>query len=229
MKFRKSTTLVGFKPLSGEVLHGRAGGKVKLREKKLADVRNDYRWQSDPELTRLDAAPMLTMPFSVYLLDYAAEIHRPKLNKYPLAVETLDGRHIGNCTCYDIDEKKGEAQLGILIGDRDYWDKGYGADTVNTMVDHVFQTTGLHRLYLKTLDRNLRAQKCFQKCGFKPCGYLNRNGHNFLLMELKREQWEKQHNKSRGKVLEGRSPSSKFFPLSCPSMKDLARRGGHRG
>jgi len=196
MRFRKSTTLAGFKPLKGDVLQGRTESKVRLREKKMGDVRNDYKWQSDSELAKLDAAPTLNLSFSVYLLDYATEIHRPKFNKYPLAVETLECRHIGNCTCYDIDEKKGEAQFGIMIGDRDYWDMGYGTDAVTTMTDHAFQTTSLHRLYLKTLDWNLRAQKCFTKCGFTPCGEMNRNGNIFLLMELKREQWEKQHNSS---------------------------------
>jgi len=191
MKLRKSSTLAGFKPLRNNILQGRTGSKVKLREKKLSDVRNDYRWQSDLELARLDAAPVLMMSFSIYLLDYATALHHSTFNRYPLAVETLDGKHIGNCTCYDIDEKKGEAQLGIMIGERDYWDNGYGADAVNTMVDHVFQTTSLHRLYLKTLDWNQRAQKCFTRCGFTPCGYLKRNSHNFVLMELTRESWEK--------------------------------------
>ncbi len=191
MKLRKSSTLAGFKPLRNNILQGRTGSKVKLREKKLSDVRNDYRWQSDLELARLDAAPVLMMSFSIYLLDYATTLHHSTFNRYPLAVETLDGKHIGNCTCYDIDEKKGEAQLGIMIGERDYWDNGYGADAVNTMVDHVFRTTSLHRLYLKTLDWNQRAQKCFTRCGFTPCGYLKRDGNNFVLMELKREQWEK--------------------------------------
>lgn len=195
MKLRRSTALAGFKPLKGEMI---TGSKVKLREKKLADARNDFRWQTDPELTRLDAAPTLISSFAIYLLDYATEIHRPKFNKYPLAVETLDGRHIGNCTFYDIDEKKGEAQLGIMIGDRDYWDRGYGTDTVSTMVDHVFHTTGFHRLYLKTLDWNQRAQKCFQKCGFTLCGHMKRDGHAFVLMELKREQWERQRGGHKG-------------------------------
>jgi RimJ/RimL family protein N-acetyltransferase len=191
MKLRKSSTLAGFKKLRGRVLRGRTGSKVKLREKKLSDVRNDFRWQSDPELARLDAAPALTMSFSIYLLDYATALHQSNSYRFPLAVETLDGKHIGNCTCYDIDEKKGEAQLGIMIGNRNYWDKGYGADAVNTMVDYVFQTTGLHRLYLKTLDWNQRAQKCFAKCGFIPYGHLKRDGYNFVLMELKKEHWGK--------------------------------------
>jgi RimJ/RimL family protein N-acetyltransferase len=188
MKLRKSSTLAGFRPLRGNRI---LGSKTRLREKRFTDVRNDYRWQSDPELARLDAAPVFVTPFSLYILDYAAAIHQAGNNKYPLAIETLEGKHIGNCTCYDIDEKKGEAQLGIMIGNRDYWDRGYGADAFKAMVDHVFRTTSLNRLYLKTLEWNVRAQKCFSKCGFTPCGNLRRNGYHFLLMELKREEWEK--------------------------------------
>jgi RimJ/RimL family protein N-acetyltransferase len=187
MKLGKNSTLAGFKPLRGGSIRGR---KTTLREKKLSDVRNDYRWQSDPELARLDAAKVLVMPFSLYLLEYAAALHQSYPNRYPLAIETHDGRHIGNFTCYDIDEKKGDAQLGIIIGDRDYWDKGYGTDAVKTMVDHVFRTTRLNRLYLKTLDWNLRAQKCFVRCGFAPFGHLHRNSYDFTLMELKRRDWE---------------------------------------
>ncbi len=189
MKLGKSTTQAGFKPLHSGII---SGNKTRLREKKLSDVRNDYRWQADPDLARLDAAPVLIKSFSLYLLDYATALHQSHSNRYPLAIDTLDGKHIGNCTCYDIDEKKGEAQLGVIIGNRECWDKGYGADAVDTLVDHVFRTTQIRRLYLKTLDWNLRAQKCFAKCGFAPFGHLRRNGYDFTLMEMKREQWESQ-------------------------------------
>jgi ribosomal-protein-alanine N-acetyltransferase len=170
------------------------GSKVRLRLKKLSDVRNDYRWQSDPELARLDAAPVLKASLPVYLLDYTDWIYKPGPSRYPLAIETLDGKHIGNCTCYDIDADKSEAQLGIMIGERDYWDTGYGTDAVRTLANHVFLNTGLQRIYLKTLDWNLRAQKCFENCGFTPCGHLHRNGNDFVIMELRREQWQKKHN-----------------------------------
>jgi RimJ/RimL family protein N-acetyltransferase len=186
MKILKSKTTAGFKPLRGQTLKGK---KVRLREKKLTDVRNDYRWQSDPELAKFDAVP--AMPFPVYLLDYTAEIQKSRPNRFPLAIEDLDGKHIGNCTCYEIDEKKGEAQFGIMIGDHNYQGKGYGCDAICAVIDHVFRTTKLYRLYLKTLDWNLRAQKCFIKCGFAHYGQLKHNGYTFLLMELKREQWEK--------------------------------------
>ena len=190
MIFRKSSSLARLKPLRGNIIIGQ---KIRLREKKLSDVRNDYRWQSDPELAKLDAAPTLEMSFAIYLLDYSSVLNRRDA-RYPLAIETLEGKHIGNCTCYDINEKKSEAQLGIMVGDKDYWDKGYGADAVNTLVDYVFENSSLNRLYLKTLDWNQRARRCFAKCGFTDCGKLKQNGHNFVLMELKREQWEKTQN-----------------------------------
>ncbi|MBN1161208.1 MAG: GNAT family N-acetyltransferase [Dehalococcoidales bacterium] len=190
MKFRKTDKLAGLKPLHSSIITGK---KTRLREKKLSDVRNDYRWQSDPELSRLDAAPVLEMSFAIYLLDYSSVLSR-RDTRFPLAIDTLEGRHIGNCTCYDIDEKKGEAQVGIMIGDRDYWDKGYGNDAVNTLVDHVFRNSSLDRLYLKTLDWNKRAHRCFEKCGFTDCGQLKHSGHNFILMELKREKWEKRQD-----------------------------------
>lgn len=187
MRLGRSSSLAGFKSLRGSTISGR---KIRLREKKLSDVRNDYRWQADSELARLDAAPVLIQSFSLYLLDYATSLHQSQLNRFPLAVETLAGKHIGNCTFYDIDEKKGDAQLGIMIGNRDYWDKGYGADCVKAMVDHAFRSTKIRRLYLKTLDWNARAQKCFSHCGFTPFGHLRRNSYDFTLMEFRREQWE---------------------------------------
>jgi [ribosomal protein S5]-alanine N-acetyltransferase len=188
MKFLKNKSLSGFSDLRGRTI---TGNKVRLREKKPEDVRDDYRWQSDPELARLDAAPPLAMSFHISLVDYSEEMQRPRNNRFPLAIETLDGKHIGNCTFYDIDEKKGEAQLGIMIGDRDYWDKDYGRDAVCAMVDYAFSKAGINRLYLKTLDWNLRAQNCFARCGFNLLGHMRRNGYDFTLMELKREQWEK--------------------------------------
>ncbi len=168
------------------------GNKVKLREKRLSDAQNDYGWQTDAELAGLDATPVLPVSLPEYVLDYDNHLHYATPGRHSFAVETIDGKHIGNCTCYDINEARGEAQLGIVIGDRDYWDKGYGTDAMTNLVNYIFLHTDLKRLYLKTLDWNLRAQKSFQKCGFTPYGHLNQDGYNFVVMELYRKQWGKQ-------------------------------------
>jgi RimJ/RimL family protein N-acetyltransferase len=188
MKLWKRTDFIGLKPLNGNIIIGK---KTRLREKKLSDVRDDYQWQVDPELSDLDASPTLDISFSAYLLDYSSAIHRKNRHRFPLAIETLDGKHIGNCTCYDINTRKGEAQVGIMIGDKDYWDYGYGADAVNTLVNHIYTNTSFNRLYLKTLDWNKRAQKCFNNCGFTQYGTLKRDGYSFILMELTKENWAK--------------------------------------
>jgi RimJ/RimL family protein N-acetyltransferase len=173
------------------------GSKVRLREKRLADAPDDYAWQTDPELAQLDAAPLLTISFQQYLSDYTRELRYPSLTRQQFAIETLDSKHIGNCSYYGINKTKGEAELGIMIGNRDYWDKGYGTNAVTTLVNYIFQRTKLNRIYLKTLDTNTRAQKCFKKCGFTPYRHLNKDGYNFVLMELHRKQWLQQQAKAR--------------------------------
>ena len=166
------------------------GSKVIVCHKGLADAPDDYAWQTDPELARLDAALLLTATFAQYLSDYTSELHYPSSIRHHFAIETLEGRHIGNCVYYDINETKGEAQLGIIIGDRDYWDKDYGADAVAALVNYIFRQTSLRRIYLKTLDWNGRSQKCFKKCGFTPYGHLVKDGFSFVFMEIYREQWK---------------------------------------
>jgi len=164
------------------------GSKIKLRDKRLADALDDYTWRVDPELAQLDAAPPLTITFSQYLSEYTSELRYFSLIRHSFSIQTLDGKHIGNCVYYDINEAKGEAELGIMIGNRDYWDKGYGVDAVTALLDHIFRRTNLNRIYLKTLESNCRAQKCFQKCGFTPYGHFSRDGYRFVLMELNRQQ-----------------------------------------
>ncbi len=171
------------------------GSKVILRDKRLADAQDDYTWQTDPELAQLDAAPLLAITFSQYLSDYASELCYSSPTRHRFAIETLDGKHIGNCAYYDIKETKGEAELGIMIGNRDYWDNGYGADAVATLVSYIFRQANLKRIYLKTLGSNRRAQRCFKKCGFILYGHLIRDGFSFVLMELHRRQWQKQQGK----------------------------------
>ncbi len=167
------------------------GNKVTLREKRLADARNDYSWETDPELAELDAAIPVNAAFSQYLADYASELRYPPPTSRRFAIETLDGKHIGNCAYYNINETNGEAELGIMIGNRDYWNQGYGTDAVATLLNHIFSQTTFNRVYLKTLETNIRAHQCFRKSGFAPCGHLLKDGHHFLRMEIVRHQWQK--------------------------------------
>ena len=166
------------------------GQKVVLREKRLSDASNDYAWRVDEELAHLDAAAPIRMSYDEYLRMYEDEIRYPTPWSRRIAIETLDGKQIGNCMYYDIDHINAKAELGILIGDREYWSHGYGTDAVNTLLAHIFTSTPLRRIYLHTLDWNIRAQKSFAKSGFLPVKSVRRNGLAFLFMEITRERWE---------------------------------------
>ena len=161
-----------------------------LRDKRIEDTEQDYQWRVDEELAALDATTPLRMPYASYIRLIEDELRHPVPWSKRFAIETHEGKLIGNCMYYDIDTAKGQAELGILIGDRDYWSRGYGTDVVNTLVGHVFTTTTLKRIYLHTLTWNLRAQKSFAKCGFVALREVRRSGYDFLLMELLRDRWE---------------------------------------
>jgi len=171
------------------------GKKIVLREKRLGDAPLDYAWREDPELARFDATFPIKMPFADYVVAYAEELNLSTPTRLRFAIEDLEGKHIGNCMLYDIDEKKGEAEMGIMIGDRRYWGKSYGTDVVTTLLDYVFENTSLQRIYLNTLDWNIRAQRCFEKCGFRRRGRSFRDAHTFVVMEVYRDEYLKRRER----------------------------------
>jgi RimJ/RimL family protein N-acetyltransferase len=172
------------------------GKKVIIRPKTITDAGNDYRWQTDPELSALDAMIPTTMSYREFYREYLDWLRHPYAGRITFGVDTPEGKHIGNCVYYNIDELNRETEIGIMIGDRDYWDKGYGADVISTLVDYVFSLQKFDRVYLKTLEYNSRAQKCFEKCGLTPCGHRAQDGYHFLLMDLDYATWQASKNQT---------------------------------
>lgn len=160
-----------------------------LRQKRASDAEADYAWRTDPELARLDATTPLRMSLREYVRYFRDELEYPSPWSVRLAIDTRDGVHIGNCMYYDINDDERHAELGIMIGERDYWDRGYGSDALSTVLRHIFTDTPLERVYLHTLDYNVRAQRAFRHVGFKDVGPVRRDGHSFLMMEVFRKEW----------------------------------------
>lgn len=170
--------------IRGEVVRG---SNVLLREKQLDDAPDDYRWRTDPELTRFDAARPLTMTYEEYLALYREELLYPSPYRWSLAIEDSEGHHIGNIMYYNIDTLRQEAELGITIGEERFCGLGYGTEAVQLLVDHLLLQMDFRRVHLKTLAWNRRAQACFEKVGFARYGRTHRGENGFILMELRRE------------------------------------------
>jgi len=168
------------------------GKLIRIREKRVEDIPDEYAWRVDEELSRLDATRPLTMSYDDFLKYSKEEMQFPNFRSKRLAVETIEGVHIGNVMYYDLNMRNAETELGIMIGNKEYWGKGYGTDIVKTLLKHLFEDLKLERVYLHTLAWNYRAQSSFSKAGFREIRAVRRGGQDFLLMEVNRNSWEEE-------------------------------------
>lgn len=161
----------GVSPVSGLPLgSGLHGERVRLRPLELADAEQLRAWFSNPELLEFMAA----VPYQ-FSLAAEEEFIRSKLTNdwehgIALAIEVLDAGDepvlIGNVELRLVSPEARLGELGIAIGDPEYWSRGYGEDVVRTVCRYGFEDLDLHRIGLTTVAYNARAQRCYEKVGF---------------------------------------------------------------
>jgi len=95
----------------------------------------------------------------------------------------------------DVNHRRKLAQLGIAIGDKTAWGKGYGSEAVRLICDYGFTFLELHTIYLWHFGFNERGHRAYLKAGFKVAGRL-RGGDVFdgkryddILMDITREDF----------------------------------------
>ena len=194
-------------------------GKVVLRPRRLENAPDDYAWRCDKELATLDATRPLRQPYHEFLRFYEEQLRYPSPWSVRFAIDTLNGEHIGNCMCYDINTAYAEAEVGIMIGNRDYWGRGYGYHTMIGLIDHMFGDGSLRRLYLHTLESNHRAQRCFEKCGFTPIRTVLRHDWDMIRMELLRDHWLQIREEKLAALCDGESLGENQPPVVTPGER----------
>ena len=165
------------------------GRLTTLRSKRMSDAWNDYVWRTDPELSELDAAEPLGLAYVDFERFYREDLKKSNRKSFKFAIEDQNGVHIGNCMCYDYNRRRTQAEFGIMIGDPEYWGKGYGSDATKTLLSHIFTNTDIRRLYLHTLSTNRRAQRSFENAGFRKYDHIWREGKSFVQMEILAHDW----------------------------------------
>jgi RimJ/RimL family protein N-acetyltransferase len=105
---------------------------------------------------------------------------------------------IGNCGFLEVDNLNQTAEVGIFIGNKNYWNKGYGTESLSLLLDYGFKALNLHNILIRVYDYNERARKCYKKIGFEEIGirrealYRNLKKHNIIFMDiLPKEFYEK--------------------------------------
>lgn len=144
------------------------GEKVDLVAAERAYVPMYVKWINDPDVTRwLKTDPPLSVEMEHAWVD---RLRRER--KMTFTILTKDGRPIGNLGIEDISWRYKRATIGIMIGEKELWGKGYGTDAIMTLLRYCFEELGIRRVELITDSENLRAQRAYQKCGFKVEGVM---------------------------------------------------------
>ncbi len=92
----------------------------------------------------------------------------------------------------------GDAFVGIGLGERDYWGKGYGTEAMKLILRFAFVELGLHRVSLDVFDYNPRGVKSYEKAGFRREGVeremIKRDGRRYdvIFMGVLCADWLKQ-------------------------------------
>lgn len=172
------------------------GEKVVLRALDVADAERCHRWINDREVTHFMGA---RFPLSLLQERKWLEQERDPSRELALAIDTAEGQHIGNCGLHGIHAIDRSAGLGIVIGEKGYWSKGYGTDAIPTLCGFGFSQMNLHRIALRVFAPNARAIACYEKCGFQHEGryreatYKHGEYHDLLVMAILaqefREKW----------------------------------------
>ena len=165
----------------------------------------DVRWQRDSEFHRL----MDSEPARLYSWKKIKEWVEKQVEsgfepeRYFFSVRTLDeDKYIGSLGLW-VDLIHSEAWVGLGIGDRESWSKGYGTDMMKLCQQYVFAELGLARLSLGLLEYNPRALRSYEKSGFQLEGRTRqdilREGKRYdsLWMGILREEWLQMQNGDR--------------------------------
>ena len=97
---------------------------------------------------------------------------------------------IGNIGLMDVNHIHKSAEIGVFIGNKDYWGKGYGSEALSLLIDYSYQTLNLHNIMLRVYSFNERAIKCYENIGFKKIGIIreaitkNQQTHDIVLMDI---------------------------------------------
>jgi RimJ/RimL family protein N-acetyltransferase len=166
----------------------------------LGPIQRDYlpryvEWLNDWQVRRC-LAPNLPHPYTLEDEEGWFNHQRQEQDARLFAILTRgEGRLLGNCGLHQIDWTNRHATLGIFIGDKNYWGKGYGTDTTQALLRYAFEEANLHRIELEVFAFNTRATRMYDKVGFRVEGTrkqaLFREGawHDEHIMAILRDEW----------------------------------------
>lgn len=173
-----------------------SGEKVRLRAIERSDLPRIWEFHNDLELEYLRRSePPTPQSLARLQAQFDAEAARGGRDGTWFGIEA-DGALIGEIGLLEFQLAARTASLGIAIGDREYWCRGYGRDAIRTLLRYAFLHQNLRRVWLSVAGDNERAIRAYRACGFIEEGRLREhewcNGKyvDLVFMAVFRADWE---------------------------------------
>jgi UDP-4-amino-4,6-dideoxy-N-acetyl-beta-L-altrosamine N-acetyltransferase len=170
------------------------GKKVVLVPLDLKYLDTYLKWFNDPEIRRLlcTAYPISREQEKDLLEKMIKDMEAVHLS----IIVKENGQLIGNISLMKINRIHHHAELGIAVGEKNYWNKGLGTEAMDLVLGYGFNTLNLHRIYLVVNAFNHRAISAYEKIGFKREGafrdaiYIDGRYYDLLIMGILHSEWK---------------------------------------
>jgi RimJ/RimL family protein N-acetyltransferase len=157
----------------------------------------EVRWQYDSELLRLTDNEAIYMVSEKRLKDKFEKSAEDgfKADKFSFSIRSLDGDQVIGYLIMRWDLIHNDVMVGIGIGERDLWGKGFGTEAMRLCLQFAFLELNVHRVSLGLHEYNARALRSYEKAGFRLEGQtrkdLAREGRRYdsLWMGILRDEW----------------------------------------
>lgn len=163
-------------------------GRVALRPLAQLDQRAWRRLHEhfrDPEIAHLNGTPPSRMP--LWLLRRVLRADAARHDRHTFGIFDEAGDYIGTVELYDV--RGSEGTMGIIIGERSHWNRGYGGEAMRAILRYAFEQLGLETVRLGTFGDNDRAQAAFRKVGFMEERREMVRGREHVYMLMRRMGW----------------------------------------
>jgi len=162
------------------------GKKCYLSPIDINDAEKYTEWLNDQEVVKY-----LPLNHFALSLNNEKEFLQTLVKDHNYAIIDLKSNQlIGNIGINNFDGIYQSGEIGIFIGNKDYWNRGYGTEAMTLLISYCFDILNLHSITLCTHETNKRAIKCYEKIGFKKVGeyreriLINQKYENLVLMDL---------------------------------------------
>lgn len=168
------------------------GDRVILRPVSVEDVPLMLKWINNPNVRKYLSVPFPTTEGEE--MEWIENLHKRKQNDVTLAIE-VDGKIIGTMGLHRIHWRNRVATTGTLIGEEDFWGKGYGTEAKMHLLNYAFNTLNLRKICSSVLAFNERSYRYGLRCGYREEGRLKQHHfhdgqyHDEILLAVFRDDW----------------------------------------